>query len=89
MDRFSRRTVKVTREHNEECRRLLRLMGIPVIVAPSEAEGLSLPLPAFIVATDPIFKPNVRLWLGRALCTLQAQKIWIHSHLVVRYCTDI
>ncbi|KAJ7475719.1 flap endonuclease 1 [Mycena latifolia] len=39
MDKFSRRTVKVTREHNEECRRLLKLMGIPVIVAPSEAEA--------------------------------------------------
>ncbi|KAF8192169.1 flap endonuclease 1 [Pholiota molesta] len=39
LDRFSRRTVKVTREHNEECRRLLRLMGIPVVIAPSEAEA--------------------------------------------------
>ncbi|KAI9452435.1 PIN domain-like protein [Russula earlei] len=39
MDRFSRRTVKVTREHNEECRRLLKLMGIPVVLAPSEAEA--------------------------------------------------
>ncbi|OAX41669.1 PIN domain-like protein [Rhizopogon vinicolor AM-OR11-026] len=39
IDRFSRRTVKVTKEHNEECRRLLKLMGIPVIVAPSEAEA--------------------------------------------------
>ncbi|KIJ25184.1 hypothetical protein M422DRAFT_216932 [Sphaerobolus stellatus SS14] len=39
VDRFSRRTVKVTREHNEECRKLLRLMGIPVVVAPSEAEA--------------------------------------------------
>ncbi|KIM77942.1 hypothetical protein PILCRDRAFT_824937 [Piloderma croceum F 1598] len=39
LDRFSRRTVKVTKEHNEECRRLLKLMGIPVIVAPSEAEA--------------------------------------------------
>ncbi|KAG6810650.1 Elongation of fatty acids protein 2 [Tricholoma furcatifolium] len=39
VDRFSRRTVKVTREHNEECRKLLKLMGIPVIVAPSEAEA--------------------------------------------------
>lgn len=26
---MSRRQVKVTREHNEECRRLLTLMGIP------------------------------------------------------------
>ncbi|KAF9465367.1 PIN domain-like protein [Collybia nuda] len=39
MDKFARRTVKVTREHNEECRRLLKLMGIPVVVAPSEAEA--------------------------------------------------
>ncbi|KAH9851827.1 PIN domain-like protein [Lenzites betulinus] len=39
VDRFSRRTVKVTREHNEECRKLLGLMGIPWVVAPSEAEA--------------------------------------------------
>ncbi|KAK7018086.1 Elongation of fatty acids protein 2 [Paramarasmius palmivorus] len=39
VDRFSRRTVKVTKQHNEECVRLLKLMGIPVIIAPSEAEA--------------------------------------------------
>jgi len=39
IDKLSRRTVKVTREHNEECRRLLTLMGIPWVVAPSEAEA--------------------------------------------------
>ncbi|KAJ3032984.1 Elongation of fatty acids protein 2 [Rhizophlyctis rosea] len=39
-DKFSRRTVKVTKEHNEECRRLLKLMGIPYYKqAPSEAEA--------------------------------------------------
>nr|KAJ3420041.1 Elongation of fatty acids protein 2 [Polyrhizophydium stewartii] len=38
-DRFSRRTVKVTKEQNEECRRLLRLMGIPYVEAPCEAEA--------------------------------------------------
>lgn len=37
--RYSKRTVKVTREHNEECKRLLRLMGVPVLDAPSEAEA--------------------------------------------------
>jgi len=31
MDRQSRRTVKVTKEHNEECRRLLKLMGMPYV----------------------------------------------------------
>lgn len=38
-EKFSRRTVRVTREHNDECRRLLNLMGIPWIEAPTEAEA--------------------------------------------------
>ncbi|KAF8344992.1 PIN domain-like protein [Amanita rubescens] len=37
--RFSRRTAKVTSQHNEECRKLLALMGIPVVIAPSEPEA--------------------------------------------------
>ncbi|KAJ7219904.1 flap endonuclease 1 [Mycena pura] len=32
VEKFSRRQVKVTRENNEECRRLLKLMGIPVVI---------------------------------------------------------
>ena len=32
IDKFSRRQVRVTKEHNEECRKLLGLMGIPVVV---------------------------------------------------------
>ena len=39
MEKFSRRTVKVTREQNDECKKLLKLMGIPYIVAPTEAEA--------------------------------------------------
>jgi flap endonuclease-1 len=32
-------TVHVTPKHNEEAKRLLRLMGVPVVEAPTEAEA--------------------------------------------------
>merc|ERR1719215_177017 len=32
-------TTKVTREQNEQSKQLLRLMGVPVVDAPSEAEA--------------------------------------------------
>jgi flap endonuclease-1 len=31
IDKFSRRTVKVTPEHNAECKKLLKLLGIPYV----------------------------------------------------------
>ncbi|KAG0764249.1 hypothetical protein G6F57_004707 [Rhizopus arrhizus] len=37
--RYTKRTVKVTSEHNNECKRLLKAMGIPYVEAPCEAEA--------------------------------------------------
>ncbi len=39
MEKYGKRTIKVTKEHNEECKKLLRLMGVPVVEAPCEAEA--------------------------------------------------
>ena len=39
VEKFSRRTIRAPREHNAECKRLLTLMGVPSIVAPTEAEA--------------------------------------------------
>lgn len=39
INKYQKRLVKVTKEHNEETRKLLRLMGVPIIESPSEAEA--------------------------------------------------
>ncbi|KAG7167795.1 flap endonuclease 1-like [Homarus americanus] len=39
IDKFSRRLVKVTKTHSEEAKTLLKLMGIPYVQAPCEAEA--------------------------------------------------
>ncbi|CAD5205741.1 unnamed protein product [Bursaphelenchus okinawaensis] len=39
IEKFERRLVKVTKEQNEQVKRLLRAMGVPVVEAPCEAEA--------------------------------------------------
>uniref|UniRef100_A0A3B4ZRB4 Flap endonuclease 1 n=1 Tax=Stegastes partitus TaxID=144197 RepID=A0A3B4ZRB4_9TELE len=39
IDKFTKRLVKVTRQHNDECKKLLTMMGVPYIEAPCEAEA--------------------------------------------------
>lgn len=37
--KFMGRTVRITQQHNDDVKELLRLMGVPVVEAPSEAEA--------------------------------------------------
>ncbi|XP_040266276.1 flap endonuclease 1 [Bufo bufo] len=39
IEKFNKRLVKVTKQHNDECKKLLSLMGIPHVDAPCEAEA--------------------------------------------------
>lgn len=39
MEKFNRRLVRVTKAHNAEAKELLKLMGVPYIDAPCEAEA--------------------------------------------------
>ncbi len=48
IEKYSKRTVRVTAQHNEECRRLLVLMGVPVIEVSMED---CLPLLPYHVST--------------------------------------
>ncbi|PPS09452.1 hypothetical protein GOBAR_AA11199 [Gossypium barbadense] len=52
IEKFSKRMVKVTKQHNEDCKRLLRLMGVPVIevyaVASEDMDSLTFGAPRFL-----------------------------------------
>jgi len=39
LSKMKKRTVHVTRQHNDDAKRLLRLLGMPVVEAPCEAEA--------------------------------------------------
>ncbi|KAG6474200.1 hypothetical protein ZIOFF_068124 [Zingiber officinale] len=52
IEKYSKRTVKVTKQHNEDCKRLLRLMGVPTIevfaVASENMDTLTFGVPRFL-----------------------------------------
>ncbi|KAF9669790.1 hypothetical protein SADUNF_Sadunf13G0001000 [Salix dunnii] len=52
IEKFSKRTVKVTKQHNDDCKRLLKLMGVPVIevyaVASEDMDSLTFGAPRFL-----------------------------------------
>ena len=52
IEKYSKRTVRVTAQHNEECRTLLQLMGVPVIEVSNKLLPLLLFFPITSTCTD-------------------------------------
>lgn len=85
VEKFSKRTVKVTSEHNEECKRLLTLLGVPIVQAPGEAEATCVALvkmgKAFAVATEDMDSLTFGApKLVRNLMTPASAKLPIHEY---------
>uniref|UniRef100_A0A673XTI1 Flap endonuclease 1 n=1 Tax=Salmo trutta TaxID=8032 RepID=A0A673XTI1_SALTR len=94
IDKFSKRLVKVTRQHNDECKKLLTLMGVPYIEAPCEAEASCAALvkagKVFATATEDMdgltFGTGVLL---RHLTASEAKKLPIQEFQFTRLLQDI
>lgn len=84
MDKYNRRLVKVTKEHNNEAKELLSLMGVPYVDAASEAEAQCAAMvkagKVFAVATEDMdaltFGSNVLL---RHMTYSEARKVPVHE----------
>ncbi|XP_062376924.1 flap endonuclease 1 [Sardina pilchardus] len=85
IDKFTKRLVKVTKQHNDECKKLLTLMGVPYVEAPCEAEASCAALvkagKVFATATEDMdgltFGTNVLL---RHLTASEAKKLPIQEY---------
>ncbi|KRZ59228.1 Flap endonuclease 1, partial [Trichinella nativa] len=73
INKFSRRLTKVSKEHVDECKRLLELMGIPYIEAPCEAEAQC----AALVKAKKVF----------AAATEDMDTLTFGSNIMLRYLT--
>ncbi|KAJ3611310.1 hypothetical protein NHX12_021326 [Muraenolepis orangiensis] len=94
VDKFTKRLVRVTKQHNDECKKLLSLMGVPYIEAPCEAEASCAALvkagKVFATATEDMdsltFGTNVLL---RHLLASEAKKLPIQEFHFSRMLQDI
>ncbi|KAE9416167.1 hypothetical protein Angca_009179 [Angiostrongylus cantonensis] len=94
VDKFERRLVKVTKEQNDDVKKLLDLMGVPVIEAPCEAEAQCAALvkanKVFASATEDMdaltFGSNILL---RHMTFSEAKKVPIKEFSLSRILSDL
>jgi len=72
-EKFQKRLVKVTRQHNDDCKQLLKLMGVPYLDAPCEAEAQC----AALVKAGKVF----------AVGTEDMDALTFGSHVLLRHLT--
>lgn len=76
IEKYSKRTVRVSRQQNEDCRKLLRLMGVPVVEAPAEAEAEC----ANLCKLGKVSHDGVRIWVYSRFGIRVHSRfgIWVH-----------
>lgn len=94
IEKFNKRLVKVTKQHNEECKKLLSLMGIPYVDAPCEAEATCAALvkagKVYAVATEDMDALTFGTpLLLRHLTASEAKKLPIQEFHLTRALEDI
>lgn len=94
IEKFNKRLVKVTKQHNDECKKLLSLMGIPYVDAPCEAEATCAALvkagKVYAVATEDMDALTFGTpLLLRHLTASEAKKLPIQEFHLTRALEDI
>lgn len=86
IDKFSRRTVRVTSQHNDEVKKLLKLMGIPYVEVITSSFWIwsLLVRSQFSVRLHVKLKLSALIWPKQGLSLLQLRRIWIVWHSALK-----
>lgn len=89
--KYAKRTVRVTQQHNDECKRLLELMGVPIInvslpVTALQCMSSGLGVCAMFVVTRTLPPSFVSCPCPQGLATCQETQRYVHEQLHIQVC---